>query len=199
MSNDAESIINKELFSGELLLWAGMPKQGIVLRGDNVNVILITLAIATTSIALGVDLTGETIYEFNFNVLFILFSMPFIFFGSLFPFFAIKIIKDDSKKRSKTFYGFTNQRVIVITGLFNKTVNSISFQSLSTISFSESFGGYGTVTFFQVGQRIVEQVGQRIIEIDIPLGYGSKTLRFEMIEDVQLVYNQINAQRQAYT
>jgi len=49
--------------------------------------------------------------------------------------------------RSRTYYGLTNERVIIISGLSSRTVKSLQVQTLTDVSLSEDASGTGTVTF----------------------------------------------------
>jgi hypothetical protein len=49
--------------------------------------------------------------------------------------------------RSRTYYGLTNERVIIISGLSSRTVKSLQVQTLTDVSLSEEASGTGTVTF----------------------------------------------------
>ena len=59
--------------------------------------------------------------------------------------------------RSRTYYGVTNERVIIISGLSSRTVKSLQVQTLTDVSLSEEASGTGTVTFgpnILFGQRV---------------------------------------------
>jgi hypothetical protein len=49
--------------------------------------------------------------------------------------------------RSRTYYELTNERVIIISGVFAPTVKSLQVQTLTGVSLSEEASGIGTVTF----------------------------------------------------
>ena len=49
--------------------------------------------------------------------------------------------------RSRTYYGLTNERVIIISGLSSRTVKSLQVQTLTGVSLSEEASGTGTVMF----------------------------------------------------
>jgi hypothetical protein len=53
----------------------------------------------------------------------------------------------DAWQRSKTYYGLTSERVIIVSGLFSRKVQSLRLRSLSDISFVEGKHGVGTITF----------------------------------------------------
>ena len=49
--------------------------------------------------------------------------------------------------RSRTYYGLTNERVIIISGLSSRTVKSLQVQTLTDVSLSQEASGIGTITF----------------------------------------------------
>ena len=49
--------------------------------------------------------------------------------------------------RSRTYYGLTDERVIIISGLSSWTVKSLQVQTLTDVSLSEEASGIGAVTF----------------------------------------------------
>jgi Bacterial PH domain len=53
----------------------------------------------------------------------------------------------DAQLRSKTYYGLTTERVVIVGGLFSRTTKSLQLRTLSDVSLSESSGGLGTITF----------------------------------------------------
>ncbi len=53
----------------------------------------------------------------------------------------------DAMNRAKTFYGVTNERIIIITGLFFREVKSLNLRTLTDVSLSERGDGSGTITF----------------------------------------------------
>jgi hypothetical protein len=77
-------------------------------------------------------------------VFFQLWGVPFVLVGLYLivgRFFA------DAKLRSKTHYGLTNQRIIIVSGLFSRTTKSLQLRTLSDVSLDESNGSFGTITF----------------------------------------------------
>jgi hypothetical protein len=52
----------------------------------------------------------------------------------------------DSRQRSRTTYAVTNERVVIISGLFKETVKSLALKTIADLSLSERPDGSGTVT-----------------------------------------------------
>jgi len=53
----------------------------------------------------------------------------------------------DSRSRRRTYYGLTNERIILISGLFSRQIKSLSLRTLSDVSLIERSDGSGTITF----------------------------------------------------
>ncbi|MBS0420872.1 MAG: PH domain-containing protein [Proteobacteria bacterium] len=89
--------------------------------------------------------------------------------------------------RSRTCYRLTNERVIIISGLFSRTVQSLQVQTLTDLSLSEEASGSGTITF---GPTIVYS------------GRGLRASRssqpsFESVADAREVFERICSARKA--
>ena len=190
MNYDAQMIIQKELDSGERLLWAGRPKQGAILRGSDAFMIPFSLlwggfAIFWEYMALKIP-SGKA---GPVDIVFPLFGIPFVLVG-LYMIFGRFLY--DSKKREKTFYGLTDQRAIIVTGLFSKGVKSLNLKTMSDVSLSEKANGFGTIVFGQEDQIMSIFVGR-----GLPGMGGSTTPKFELIEDAKQVYNELRAQQRS--
>ncbi len=53
----------------------------------------------------------------------------------------------DAVLRSRTYYGLTTERIVIVSGLFSRTTKSLQLRTLSDVSLSESNDGLGTITF----------------------------------------------------
>ena len=193
MNYDAQKIIQKELDSDERLLWAGMPKQGTIFKGTDVFMIPFSLlwggfAIFWEYMALTMVPKAQNAPD-GFALLFPLFGIPFVVIG-LYMIFGRFIY--DSKKRVKTFYGLTDQRAIIISGVFSKNVKSLNLKSMSDVSMSEKANGCGTIIFGQENQMMNMFMGG-----GFPGMGGSNTPKFELIENAKQVYNQLREQQKS--
>jgi hypothetical protein len=187
MNYDAQMIIQKELDSGERLLWAGMPKQGTIFRGS--DVFMVPFSLLWGGFAIFWEIMALQIPSENAGVVsiaFPLFGIPFVLIG-LYLIFGRFIY--DSKKRAKTFYGLTDQRAIIVSGLFSKDIKSLNLKTLSDVSLSEKADGYGTIIFGQENQMMSMFMGG-----GFP-GMGTTTPKFELIEGAKQVYNQLREQQ----
>ena len=104
MNHEAQQVIQRELDSGERIIWAGIPTQGTVFRGSDIFMIPFSLlwggfAIFWEYMALTMTQNAKNTPD-GFAVVFPLFGIPFVVIG-LYMIFGRFIY--DSKKRSKTF------------------------------------------------------------------------------------------------
>lgn len=188
MNYDAHLTIQKELDSGERLIWAGSPRQGTVFKSSDIFMIPFSLlwggfAIFWEVMALQIPSNKAG----TVGIFFPLFGIPFVLIG-LYIIFGRFIY--DSKKRSKTFYGLTNHRAIIVSGLFGKSVKSLNLKTMSDVSLSENANGYGTIVFGQENQMMSMFMGG-----GFPGMGGSSTPKFELIENAKQVYNQLREQQ----
>ncbi len=185
MSFDATQKILSELESGENLLWSGQPLQGIRLKSSDVFMIPFSLLWGGFAIfwELSVILSGGP-------VSFIIFGLPFVLVGLYMIFGRFYM---EAKLRKKTFYGLTRERIIIVSGLYRKKVNSLDLRTLTDISFSESSGGKGSISFGNSSHFGLMFGGFQWPGMEHLLGP-----RFELIQNVKAVYQQIReAQKKA--
>lgn len=184
---DAEQQIRKELDPNEELIWNGMPRQGIIFR--SADIFMIPFSIFWGGFAIFWEISVLTMPNEESSpiaIIFPLFGIPFVLVG-LYIMFGRFIF--DMKVRTKTFYALTNERIIIISGLFSKTVRSLNLATLTDISLKERHDKSGTITFGQ------EHPFSSMYEgMHFPVQRTS-TPKFEAIEDAKDLYNSIrNAQ-----
>src|ERR1035437_8167396 len=51
----------------------------------------------------------------------------------------------EAKQRAHTFYAVTNERILIVTGIFNRKVKSLNLRTLSDISLAEGKNDEGTI------------------------------------------------------
>jgi hypothetical protein len=117
-----------------------MPRQGIRLRGGDILMIPFSL------------LWGGFAFFWEYSVLqqkdapvfFALWGIPFVLAGI---YIIIGRFFVDSYQRSRTFYAVTDHRVLIVSGLFNREIKSLSLSNLSEISLQERADGSGSILF----------------------------------------------------
>ena len=109
---------------------------------------------------------------------FAIFGAPFVLAGL---YMIVGRFFSDSYIRSKTAYGVTNRRAILISGVFSRTVKSLPLHMLSDLSMTEKRDGSGTITFGPVHPAARWTGG----------GGQNATPSFEMIVSAKDVYNRI--------
>jgi hypothetical protein len=180
-----ETILSTELAPSEGLLWSGKPHGGIRLRGTD------GLMIPVSIFWCGFAIFWETAVVANrAPFFFTLWGIPFVLAGFYLVFGRFLV---DALVRSRTVYGVTNERILIVSTWFGRRVRSIGLRALSDISMSQRSDGSGTITFGPV-----QSFGQAF-------GLGSRGNRhsspsFEMIQNVKSVYQLIvSAQKQLVT
>lgn len=134
----AESI-RSELAPGEQVLWSGQPRQGLIVRGFDVFAIPFSLLWAGFAVFWLV-----TAMQSDAPLPFVLFGVPFVLVG---VYIVIGRFFVEAKQREKTFYAVTQQRIVIVSGLFSRSVKSLNLKTISDLSVSARSDGRGTITF----------------------------------------------------
>ncbi len=198
MWEEPESVVGRHLASGEKLLWSGKPRGGIRLRASDAMMIPFSLmwggfAIFWESMVLwgppGARHGGKPVPIFM-----ALWGIPFVLVGL---YIMVGRFFVDAKLREKTFYGITNQRIVIVSGLFSSSVKSLNLPTLAEVTLSEKSDGSGTITLGAMPSNMRGMVG-------VPWPGASRYVppSLEMIEGVSQVYNlirkaQLDAGKQA--
>jgi hypothetical protein len=188
MWDEPQSQVEAELQQGEQLLWSGQPKQGVRLRGH--DAFLIPFSLLWCGFVVFWETMVLTIEDAPLFA--VLWGIPFVVAGLYFVFGRFLI---DAKMRRRTYYGVTDERGIIVSGLFSRKVKSVSLRALSDISLTVKGDGSGTITFGPVHPMAAWFAG-----VWWP-GMGQyQAPTFDMIEDVREVHDLIvRAQKSATT
>jgi Bacterial PH domain len=131
----SSSVIEQQLSSGERLIWSGQPRGGIRLRASDAFVIPFSILWCGFAIVWeAMALMARAKRDGPTAVVFPLFGVPFVIIGLYFVFGRFIV---DARLRRATSYGLTNERVIIVSGLFGRRTKSLVLRTLSDISLTE--------------------------------------------------------------
>ena len=164
----SSDVVQSYLNDGENLLWTGQPPRGFRLRAK--DAFLIPFSILWCGFAVSWELmTLGILFKFGsrnsgsaspFSFIFPLFGIPFVLIG-LYMLFGRFIV--DAMKRKKTYYGITNERIIIIEGVSSQKVNSYMLNNLSSVTLTKVFFGASLSELFFVlsamGRRPAKRIG----------------------------------------
>ena len=191
MSDKAQSVIEAELHQDEHLLWCGQPMQhkrfkGRPLKLPVIRFTLLWLGLGIFAVSLVLGLLG--------------YLAPWVVPASalgLSPLALYCVLFGRSllvaKVRAKTYYGVTDQRIIIVSDGDDLTrlVTSLDLRTLSQTLLAEGPGGIGNIVFGPAPPKMPLPGATHHSGLHVPP-------RFDLIEDVRKVYNQIiDAQRAA--
>ena len=145
---DPASSVARELSPDERLLWAGRPRQGVFfLRAGDAFAIPLTALWCGVTAAVGPKMLSilsddRTPWPQRMSLplggaLLMLMGL-YMMIGRFFV---------DSLQREKTVYAVTNKRVIIRSGLFKQTTDSLGLRVLPNVALSRHLGGRGTIIF----------------------------------------------------
>ena len=140
MNVEIEMASRSYLARDEKLLWSGQPRGGIRFRSADIFLVPFSL------------MWGGFAFFWEYNVVrfgtaavsFALFGLPFVAMGLhliVGRFFV------DAWQRSRTQYFLTDQRALIVSGLFTRSVKSIPLRTLGDYTLDERTDGSGTITF----------------------------------------------------
>ena len=142
MSNsriEAEAVIRKELGPNEYMLWAGQPRGGVRFRPSDALFMPFSLMWGGFAI-----FWEYLVVTKGAPLFFTLWGVPFVLVG-LYTIVGRFLV--DARRRDTTYYGLTNERVIIVSGLFGRTSKSLGLRALSDVSLQEQRDKSGTVSF----------------------------------------------------
>jgi hypothetical protein len=114
-------------------LWSGIPRQGIIFRPFDLY--LIPFSIAWGGATLAGTVGGFAARPFTFGTIIVgLFAVVGLYF------IAGRFVVD-AYARSRTYYGLTDRRVIIISGMFNNSITSLPLINVGTITIGGSSSG----------------------------------------------------------
>lgn len=124
---------------GERLLWSGAPRQGIVFRPTDLFQIPFSLLWGGFALFWNVS-----VWASGAPIFFRLFGLPFLVVGLH---LTVGRFWFDARRRARTSYGVTTERVIIASGAFTPSINSVALRTLSDVALTERPDGSGTIWF----------------------------------------------------
>lgn len=177
LDNEIKEELQHELGNDEKLLWTGKPKTGILFR--SVDFFLIPFSV----------IWGGGVFV-GFIAALVSKGTPWFLGFFLIPFLAVACyiifgrFLVDKKRREKTVYGITNNRIIIKSGIFSKSIKSMTIKTITDITFDEKKDKTGDIAFGPIYFKNQMALGFG--------GFGGKQLsQFERIADARSVYNLI--------
>ncbi len=167
-----------ELLAGERLLWSGQPTQGVRFRPNDVFLIPFSL------------LWGGFAIFWEFSVLtggapgfFGLWGIPFVLIGL---YMIVGRFWVDAQARAKTYYGLTDRRVLIVSGLLSRVVRSLDLRHLPQVELRERADHSGSIRFGGPAFGMAFYDG-----MPFPGMAGNLPPAFDLIPDVRKVYGQL--------
>jgi hypothetical protein len=191
------SPLDSHLDPGETLLWSGQPKQGVRLQAADVFLIPFSLvwggfAFFWEAGVLGLIHVGGRSVEHPAPLFFALWGIPFCLVGIYMIFGRFFF---DAASRTRTWYGLTNERVIIVKTLFRTTTISLDLANLAALNLIERKDNSGDVVFGAPGPFGGYQGGGVPQSSRYPATPG-----FYLLPQARQVYNRIReAQRKLRT
>ncbi|HXF23906.1 MAG TPA: hypothetical protein VN602_05275 [Gemmatimonadaceae bacterium] len=124
---------------GEKLLWDGSPRQGIVLRSN--DILMIPFSFLWCGFAIFWETSAIT---GGAPIFFMLWGIPFVLIGL---YMVIGRFFVDAWLRRTTRYAVTNVRVIITSGGMMPSLKSLNLRTLSDVTLTAKPNGRGTITF----------------------------------------------------
>jgi hypothetical protein len=185
--DEQKRFLNSQLSRDEVLVWSGEPKRGLLLKPSDLYTVPASL-LGACFIGLWIFLSSRSKEFSSFFVLVGSFAVLQAAYWLVGRFFV------DAWQRSKTRYGVTKERVIIISGLFSRQVKSLPMKTITEVSLSEQSDLSGTITF---GPEDASDWKSR-------LGFGNNREPvypvLDTIPNVKRVYDVImNAQRDSWS
>ena len=173
-------VMTSHLLPGERLLWIGQPKQGLLLRAEDIWLIPFSLVWNFNSFS-GISSTLAS-GQGRFDPITILFLA--VGFYLLVGRFLV-----DMWFRSRAYYGLTNERAIIVTGTNSLEARSIYLKTMSNLKMTKRGNGCGTIEFDKPKFSFFGTRASRAVPWPGTGQYINPA--FEMITDVRRVHDLI--------
>ena len=138
MNFELEQAARSYLANGEKILWSGQPRGGIRLRAS--DAFAIPFSLLWCGFAVFWEYTVITSGATSFMVIW---GIPFVGMGL---YITVGRFFVDAWLRESTQYFITDDRVLIVQGIWSRDVKSLPLRSMSSIELSERSDGSGTIT-----------------------------------------------------
>jgi hypothetical protein len=141
-----EATLSQHLDPGERLLWSGQPRPGLQLRAQ--DAFLIPFSLLWCGFAIFWE---SSVLHGEAPLFFRLWGIPFVLVG-LYVVFGRFVV--DAMNRSRTAYGVTNERILIVGGILSQQTKSLQIRNLTDVTLTQRKDGSGTITFGQIPFRL---------------------------------------------
>jgi len=177
--NTAQAAVVRELQAGEHLLWSGMPRQGLRFRSGDIFMVPFSLLWGGGAF-FGVYKSATSDHPSSLSTIW---GIPFVLVGI---YLIIGRFFIDAYQRSRTYYGVTNQRVLILSGIWTREVKTVSLQNLNEIALTERSDGSGDILFGSMNPMYMRWYGESS-------GIDKRMIpSFDLIDNVRQVYDLIH-------
>ncbi len=136
-SSDAR--LAREIAPGERLLWSGRPRQGLLFRPA--DLFLVPFSLLWCGFAVFWEIAA---FSAKAPPFFRFFGIPFVLAGLYFVFGRFLA---DALQRGRTRYAVTSSRLLVVSGLMTRTVESVPLRNLPQLALTTRADGSGDIRF----------------------------------------------------
>ncbi len=177
---DHKAIITGELEAGETVLWSAQPRQGIILCSSDALMIPFSL------------LWGGFALSWEYEV--ISSDAPWLmaFLGLPFVVIGLYLIAGrfyyDAMLRKKTFYGITERRIIMLSGIWKKQALYISIIDIESVTAVKNSNGSGEIILGPADDQAAEAINSAFQnQVPIP-GQEATSPRLNNLVNVDTPY-----------
>ena len=190
------SELQSELGSGESLLWAGQPQRKVIFHSRDWFAIPFSLMWGGFAIFWEMGVTGfwgNPESSHTGPSLFVLWGIPFVVIGQYLIWGRFLYV---GWKKTRTFYGVTNKRVLVLNAGNNRRVTDAFLSNLDSVSLSTRPDGIGTIEFVPEPEPQSTWGSSRSYRRSNQIDIDLSRLVFFDISDARSVYQVIQSQRE---
>lgn len=149
----AYEVLRPHVEPGEQLLWAGKPRQGLVLRTSDLWLIPLTFALAAIPASVAHELFSDPGGFPAFAKL--LFAVGIIATSISSAYLVVGRFIADRWYRARLSYGITNSRIIIVSELFGTRITEFSLSALRGLQPEEKRSGRGTFNLAPVESTLM--------------------------------------------